>query len=140
MSGTDFDVGALGEAVVFLEYFRDLPDVRQSAKVMYPLDEVLLLSLLAVLAGAETFVDIARFGGKKQAFLRRFRPFLAGTPSHDHLRDARCGTVLRVVLSPGYRHSRVSPGKDSIRLRRKIGSVRDVLQNRLRSEAVMAGW
>jgi hypothetical protein len=26
---------------------------------MYPLDEVLLLSLLAVLAGAETFTDIA---------------------------------------------------------------------------------
>jgi predicted transposase YbfD/YdcC len=87
MDGSDFDVGALGEAVVFLEYFRDLPDVRQSSKVIYPLDEVLLLSLLAVLAGAETFVDIARFGDRKQAFLRRFRPFLEGTPSHDHLGD-----------------------------------------------------
>jgi hypothetical protein len=29
--------------------------------VIYLLDEVLLLSLLAVLGGAETFVDIARF-------------------------------------------------------------------------------
>ena len=87
MNDVDLDDGALGEAVVFLEYFRDLPDARQSAKVIYPLDEVLLLSLLAVLAGAETFVDIARFGGKKQAFLRRFRPFLSGTPSHDHLGD-----------------------------------------------------
>ena len=87
MDGMDFEIGALGEAVVFLEHFRDLPDVRQSAKVMYPLDEVLLLSLLAVLAGAERFVDIARFGDRKQLFLRRFRPFLAGTPSHDHLGD-----------------------------------------------------
>lgn len=87
MDGMDLEIGALGEAVVFLEHFRDLPDVRQSAKVMYPLDEVLLLSLLAVLAGAETFVDIARFGDRKQDFLRRFRPFLAGTPSHDHLGD-----------------------------------------------------
>ena len=87
MDGSDFDVGALGEAVVFLEHFRDLPDVRQSSKVIYPLEEVLLLSLLAVLAGAETFVDIARFGDRKQAFLRRFRPFLEGTPSHDHLGD-----------------------------------------------------
>ena len=87
MSSSDFDVGALGEAVVFLEHFRDLPDVRQFSKVIYPLDEVLLLSLLAVLAGAETFVDIARFGDRKQAFLRRFRPFLEGTPSHDHLGD-----------------------------------------------------
>ncbi|AKI03380.1 transposase (plasmid) [Hoeflea sp. IMCC20628] len=81
------DCGAVGEAVVFLRYFTDLPDSRQPGKVAYPLDEVLLLSLLAVLAGAETFVDIARFGDKKLDFLRRFRPFRAGTPSHDHLGD-----------------------------------------------------
>jgi hypothetical protein len=35
--------------------------------------------LLAVLAGAETFVDIGRFGAKKFARLRRFRPFRDGT-------------------------------------------------------------
>ena len=75
------------DAVVFLEYFRDLPDRRQSAKVRYPLDEVLLLCLLAVIAGAETITDIARFGEKKLALLRRFRPFQEGTPSHDHLGD-----------------------------------------------------
>ena len=68
-------------------YFRDMPDARQRGKVVYPLDEVLLLCLLAVLAGAETFVDIARFGDKKIEFLRRFRPFCDGTPSHDHLGD-----------------------------------------------------
>ena len=45
------DCGALGEAVVFLNHFRDMPDPRQRGKVMYPLDEVLLLALLAVLAG-----------------------------------------------------------------------------------------
>ena len=49
--------------------------------------EILLLSLLAGLAGAETFCDIARFGGKKLAFLRRFAPFAGGTPSHDRLGD-----------------------------------------------------
>jgi predicted transposase YbfD/YdcC len=81
------DCGALFETVVFLRHFNDLSDPRQRGKVMYPLDEVLLLSLLAVLAGAETFVDIARFGGKKLALLRRFRPFRDGTPSHDHLGD-----------------------------------------------------
>ena len=80
MDGSDFDVGALGEAVVFLEHFRDLPDVRQSSKVMYPLDEVLLLSLLAVLAGAETFVDIARFGDRKQGFCADFGHFLQAHP------------------------------------------------------------
>ena len=78
---------ALGEAVVFLSHFKDLPDPRQQGKVIYPLDEVLLLCLLAVLAGAETFVDIALFGEKKLNLLRRFRPFRDGTPSHDQLGD-----------------------------------------------------
>src|SRR5882724_3242060 len=57
--------GRIVDAVVFLEYFRELPDGRQSAKVKYPLDEVLLLCLLAVIAGAEAITDIARFGEKK---------------------------------------------------------------------------
>jgi predicted transposase YbfD/YdcC len=77
----------LFEAVVFLNHFNDLPDPRQRGKVMYPLEEVLLLALLAVLAGAESFVEIARFGEKKLDLLRRFRPFRDGTPSHDHLGD-----------------------------------------------------
>jgi predicted transposase YbfD/YdcC len=87
MDGTATDRGALSEAVVFLNYFNDLPDPRQRGKVMYPLDEILLLALLAVLAGADSFVEIARFGCKKRALLQRFRPFLDGTPSHDHLGD-----------------------------------------------------
>jgi len=81
------EFGAVSEAVVFLDYFKDLPDPRQLGKVVYPLAEVLLLCLLAVLGGAETFVDIARFGEKKLGLLRRFRPFRDGTPSHDHLGD-----------------------------------------------------
>ena len=81
------EFGAIGEAIVFLSYFKDFPDSRQSGKVIYPFAEVLLLCLLAVLGGAETFVDIARFGEKKIGLLRRFRPFRDGTPSHDHLGD-----------------------------------------------------
>jgi predicted transposase YbfD/YdcC len=87
MDGAAANCGGFGEAVAFLRYFSDLPDPRQRGKVMYPLDEVLLLCLLGVLAGAETFVDIARFGDKKLELLRRFRPFRDGTPSHDHLGD-----------------------------------------------------
>jgi predicted transposase YbfD/YdcC len=87
MAGDAADFGAIGEAIVFLDYFKGLPDPRQRGKVVYPLDEVLLFCLLAVLGGAETFVDIARFGEKKIGLLRRFRPFRDGTPSHDHLGD-----------------------------------------------------
>ena len=78
---------ALSEALVFLNFFADLPDPRQAGKVIYPLPEVLLLCLLAVLAGAESFVEIARFGEKKIELLRRFLAFKDGTPSHDQLGD-----------------------------------------------------
>lgn len=81
------DSGAFEESIVFLKYFRELPDPRQRGKVMYPLEEVLLLCLLAVLAGAETITDIARFGETKLTLLRRFRSFEDGTPAHDHLGD-----------------------------------------------------
>ena len=87
MGRADSELTAFDETIVFLDYFEDLPDPRQAGKVIYPLPEVLLLCLLAVLAGAETFVDIARFGEKKLDLLRRFRPFLHGTPAHDHLGD-----------------------------------------------------
>jgi len=87
MDAVAFDAEAVAEAVVFLSYFRDLTDNRQMAKVKYPLAEVLLLCLLAAIAGAETITDIARFGEKKLTLLRRFRPFLEGTPTHDHLGD-----------------------------------------------------
>ena len=87
MDGTAESCAGFDETVVFLTYFKDLTDPRQRGKVAYPLDEVLLLCLLAVLAGAETFVDIALFGEKKLDFLRRFRPFKEGTPAHDHLGD-----------------------------------------------------
>jgi len=87
MDAGSADGEAIAEAVMFLSYFRELPDYRQCAKVMYPLEEVLLLCLLAVLAGAETITDIARFGDRKLHVLRRFRPFREGTPAHDHLGD-----------------------------------------------------
>src|SRR6266508_1603395 len=87
MENAATDFGAISETTVFLDFFKDLPDPRQPGKVVYPLDEILLLCLLAVLGGAETFVDIARFGEKKLDLLRRFRPFRDGTPAHDHLGD-----------------------------------------------------
>src|SRR3954465_2435184 len=87
MDGAVTECAAFDETVVFLSHFKDLRDPRQPGKVSYPLDEILLLCLLAVLAGAECFTEIALFGVKKLEFLRRFRPFRDGTPAHDHLGD-----------------------------------------------------
>lgn len=62
-----------------------MADPRQALKVLYPLDEVLLLAFSAVLCGADGWVSVALFGRQKLAFLRRFLPFANGTPSHDQL-------------------------------------------------------
>ena len=87
MASGSGDGGAFTGSVVFLSHFSALPDPRQRGKVKYRLDEVPLLCLLAVVAGADCIVEIARFGQKKRDLLGRFRPFADGTPSHDHLGD-----------------------------------------------------
>jgi predicted transposase YbfD/YdcC len=74
-----------GGSLDFLEHFSGLEDPRQRAKVLYPLDEILLLTLCAVLSAAEGWVGVALFGERKLDFLRRFLPFANGTPSHDQL-------------------------------------------------------
>lgn len=71
--------------VEFLEHFKDLEDPRQIDKSTYPLDEILLLVLCAVLSGADDWVAIALYGEEKRVFLQNFRPFANGTPSHDQL-------------------------------------------------------
>ena len=73
--------------VNILNYFSALEDPRQPWKVLYPLEEVLLLILCGVMAGADDFVEIRKWGDKKLDFLRGFLPFVHGIPSHDTLND-----------------------------------------------------
>ena len=81
-------VGGEGfERTVIVEYFSTLDDPRQQGKVVYPLVEVLILVLMAVLAGAEGFTEVESFGKAKLGLLRRFARFEAGTPPHDTLGD-----------------------------------------------------
>jgi hypothetical protein len=87
MDRTDLEGSAFAKTTAFRFYFKDMPDSRQRGEIAYPLDEIFLLRLVAVLAGAEAFTDIARFGEKKLDLLRRFRPYANGTPAHDHLGD-----------------------------------------------------
>jgi predicted transposase YbfD/YdcC len=75
-----------------LDPFSALEDPRQAAKVLYPLPEIILLLLCATLAGADDFVEIQLWGHQNLAFLRRFRPYVHGIPSHDTL-----GEVVRVL-------------------------------------------
>lgn len=70
-----------------LTHFATLNDPRQSAKVLYPLQEILLLALAATIAGADDFVEVTLWGEQHQAFLRRFFPYTLGIPSHDTMCD-----------------------------------------------------
>src|SRR6266478_3891557 len=67
-------------------YFRKLRDPR-AAKASYPLLEILVVALAAVLSGAEGATDMAGSGRRKIATLRRFLPLENGTPSHDVFSD-----------------------------------------------------
>lgn len=71
----------------FLAHFAALRDPRQSAKVLYPLPEILLLLLCATISGADDFVEMTLWGDEKLGFLRRFQPYARGIPSHDTLCD-----------------------------------------------------
>jgi predicted transposase YbfD/YdcC len=75
------------QSIAFLDHFSALVDPRQAWKVLYPLDEIMLLVLCGELAGAEGFADIALWGGMHLEFLRRFLPFARGIASHDALND-----------------------------------------------------
>ena len=75
----------------FKKYFRSLRDPR-AANVSYPLLEILMIALAAVLCGAEGATDMADFGRRKIEMLRRFLPLKRGVPSHDVFSD-----VLRML-------------------------------------------
>lgn len=66
-----------------LEYFADVPDPRIERSRLHPLASVLVLSLCAVVCGADSFVAIEHFGNAREAWLRTFLDLPNGIPSHD---------------------------------------------------------
>jgi hypothetical protein len=78
---------AVGHGLGWLEFFDEIPEPRQKAKVLYPLPELLLCCLVGVLCGAEGWVEVEEYGEAKLDFLRRFLPFEHGIASHDTFSD-----------------------------------------------------
>jgi len=72
---------------VFTSYFSSLKDPRRTTKgnFFYPLQEILFLSISAVISGADGWVSISEFGKAKLSWLRKYFPFENGIPSHDVL-------------------------------------------------------
>lgn len=64
------------------DHFADLTDPRRR-EVTYPLINIVVIAVCAVICGADDFVAIAAFGEKKREWLSRFLDLRNGIPSHD---------------------------------------------------------
>ena len=74
---------------VFSEHFSSIEDTRQSAKITYPLFDVLFLTLCAVISGCQGWEDIEDFGEAKLHWLQKLGFFAEGVPVHD--------TIARII-------------------------------------------
>jgi predicted transposase YbfD/YdcC len=70
------------KSVRIQDHFEELTDPRRR-EVVYPLINVVVIAICAVICGADDFVAIARFGRTKHAWLARFLDLESGIPSHD---------------------------------------------------------
>lgn len=64
------------------DHFATLTDPRRR-KVTYPLINIVVIAVCAVICGADDFVAIAEYGSKKRKWFARFLDLKEGIPSHD---------------------------------------------------------
>ena len=69
--------------ITFARFFAALPDPRVSRTRKHRLDDILAITLCAVICGADTFEEIERFGKAREDWLRGFLALPHGVPSHD---------------------------------------------------------
>ncbi len=74
---------ALNPLQQFATHFENLTDPRMERTRRHVLQDILVIALCAMIANANTWVDIERYGKTKLDFLRRFLELPNGIPSHD---------------------------------------------------------
>jgi hypothetical protein len=67
---------------LLLEHFSELSDDREPDRIMYRLDEVLLLVTCATISSCDDFDEIVAWGQHHLGFLRRFSEFYFGVPAN----------------------------------------------------------
>ena len=72
----------LSETNIF-SYFADLEDPRTGNNIAHPLENVITIAILAVICGADGWVDVERYGKAKKDWLATFLNLEKGIPSHD---------------------------------------------------------
>lgn len=74
------------------EVLEGISDPRRKRSVQYPLHEVLMIMLLAVLCGATSFAKVEMFGTSKEEWLKKYMKLENGVPDACTFRN-----VLRVI-------------------------------------------
>jgi predicted transposase YbfD/YdcC len=74
---------ALNPLQQFATHFENLTDPRVKRTRRHILQDILVIALCAMVANANSWADIERFGKSKLDFLRRFLELPNGIPSHD---------------------------------------------------------
>ena len=64
-------------------HFGNIEDPRRTYLNDHPLINIITIALCAVIAGAESWNDMANFGQQKTDWLRKFLDLKNGIPSHD---------------------------------------------------------
>lgn len=73
----------------FINHFDNLEDTRSHINKKHELLDIIFLTVVAILSGAEGWKDIKQFGDSKLEWLRKFRDFEAGIPVDD--------TIARII-------------------------------------------
>lgn len=74
------------------EHFSQLEDPRIERKKLHPLLNIIVITICAVICGAENWVDIAMYGNLKKDWLKGYLDLTNGIPSHDTF-----GRVFRLL-------------------------------------------
>jgi predicted transposase YbfD/YdcC len=69
--------------IALTRHFADLPDPRVERTKKHALGDILVITVCAVICGADTFEEVERFGNAKHDWLKRFLALPHGIPSHD---------------------------------------------------------
>ena len=75
----------------FINHFNSIEDTRSHINQKHDLLDVIFLTVVAIISGAEGWKDIKQFGDNKLTWLRKFRTFENGIPVDD--------TIARIISS-----------------------------------------
>lgn len=84
-------------------HFGGVEDPRVPYLVLHPLINLITIALCALIAGAESWTEVATFGERKKTWLSRFVDLTNGIPSHDTF-----STVFAQLKSESLRDSFIS--------------------------------